>query len=158
MFKNLQPLFPYLKRYRWTLFWGALTVFGNNGLWVLFPQILRMAVDDLNRGATQHKFFVYSMLLIGIALVNSRVRFWRYFVGSAGSSGFRHDRRVEPLASSDNSVRAGVQPYEGGFLLHYLDKLVYPNIPAGVPTAAGVVVCALNLALYARQGWLTIRR
>jgi len=23
---------------------------------------------------------------------------------------------------------AGVEPYQGGFLLHYLDKLVYPNI------------------------------
>jgi Protein of Unknown function (DUF2784) len=65
-----------------------------------------------------------------------------------------------PLTLLENWLesRAGVQPYEGGFLLHYLDKLVYPNIPAGVLTAAGVVVCALNLAFYARQGWLTIRR
>jgi len=65
-----------------------------------------------------------------------------------------------PLTLLENWLesRAGVQPYEGGFLLHYLDKLVYPNIPAGVLTAAGVVVCALNLTLYARQGWLTIRR
>jgi hypothetical protein len=65
-----------------------------------------------------------------------------------------------PLTLLENWLgsRAGVQPYEGGFLLHYLDKLVYPNIPAGILTAAGVVVCALNLALYARQGWLTIRR
>ena len=64
-----------------------------------------------------------------------------------------------PLTLLENWLesRAGVQPYEGGFLLHYLDKLVYPNIPAGVLTAAGVVVCVLNLALYARQGWLTIR-
>src|SRR4029077_16803732 len=27
-------------------------------------------------------------------------------------------------------ARAGVQPYQGGFLLHYLDKLVYPDISA----------------------------
>lgn len=46
--KNLRPLWPYLKKYRWTLFWGALTVFGNNGIWVLFPQVLQRAVDDLN--------------------------------------------------------------------------------------------------------------
>jgi hypothetical protein len=65
-----------------------------------------------------------------------------------------------PLTLLENWLesRAGVQPYEGGFLLHYLDKIVYPNIPAGVLTAAGVVVSPLTLTLYARQGWLTIRR
>jgi hypothetical protein len=65
-----------------------------------------------------------------------------------------------PLKLLENWLesRAGVQPFEGGFLLHYLDKLVYPNIPAGVLAAAGVVVCARNFVLYARQGWLTIRR
>jgi Protein of Unknown function (DUF2784) len=30
--------------------------------------------------------------------------------------------------------RAGIEPYQGGFLLHYLDKLVYPNISANVLT------------------------
>ena len=65
-----------------------------------------------------------------------------------------------PLTLLENWAegRAGLQPYEGGFLLHYLDKLVYPNISAAVLTVAGVVVCALNLAFYARQGWLTFQR
>ena len=42
-------------------------MFGNNGIWVLFPQVLQRAVDDLNHGATRHKFFVYSLLLLAIA-------------------------------------------------------------------------------------------
>jgi hypothetical protein len=46
--------------------------------------------------------------------------------------------------------RAGFEPYQGGFLLHYLDALVYPNISPVLLTVAGVVVCTLNLALYAR--------
>jgi hypothetical protein len=50
-------------------------------------------------------------------------------------------------------ARAGVQPYQGGFLLHYLDKLVYPDISASVLTVAGVVICVLNLMFYARQMW-----
>lgn len=49
--------------------------------------------------------------------------------------------------------RAGVEPYQGGFLLHYLDKLVYPDISATALTVAGVIVCAFNLALYGRQAW-----
>jgi ATP-binding cassette subfamily B protein len=67
MLKNLQPLFPYLKKYRVTLFWGALTVLFNNGIWVLFPQVIRRAVDDLNRGATREKFLTYALLLLAVA-------------------------------------------------------------------------------------------
>ena len=51
-------------------------------------------------------------------------------------------------------AKAGVQPYQGGFLLHYMDKLVYPDISATVLTVAGVVVCVLNLALYGRLIWV----
>ena len=47
-----------------------------------------------------------------------------------------------PLTMLENSLesRAGVQPYQGGFLLHYLDLLVYPNISATLLIIARVVV------------------
>lgn len=45
--------------------------------------------------------------------------------------------------------RAGVEPYQGGFLLHYLDALVYPHMPPALLTVAGIVICGLNLGLYA---------
>jgi hypothetical protein len=51
--------------------------------------------------------------------------------------------------------RAGVEPYEGGFLLHYLDKFVYPDVPASALTIAAIIVCALNMAFY---GWLMWNR
>src|SRR5438105_12678036 len=58
-----------------------------------------------------------------------------------------------PLTVLENwlEAKAGVQPYEGGFLLHYLDKVVYPDISVTVLTVAGVIICALNLAFYAGQ-------
>ena len=61
-----------------------------------------------------------------------------------------------PLTVLENwlEAKAGVQPYQGGFLLHYLDKLVYPDISATVLTVGGVLVCVLNLALYGRQMWI----
>src|SRR5438270_404941 len=69
MGKNLRPLFPYLKKYRWTLFWGGITVLFNNGLWVLSPQVVRRAVDDLNlHGVTHRRILIYSLLLVGLAL------------------------------------------------------------------------------------------
>ena len=64
-----------------------------------------------------------------------------------------------PLTVLENWLesKAGVQPYEGGFLLHHLDKLVYPDISATALTVAGVIVCGMNLAFYGRQAWLKIR-
>lgn len=62
-----------------------------------------------------------------------------------------------PLTYIENwaEQRAGVEPYQDGFLMHYLDSLVYPNISPTLLTAAGVVVCCANLILYAREIWLT---
>jgi ATP-binding cassette, subfamily B, multidrug efflux pump len=69
MGKNLKPLWPYLSKYRVTLFWGAITVLFNNGLWVLWPQVVRRAVDDLNRhGVTHQKILIFAALLVGLAL------------------------------------------------------------------------------------------
>jgi len=42
-------------------------------------------------------------------------------------------------------------PYQGGFLLHYLDAVVYPDIPAWLLVACGIGVCAVNLVVYARR-------
>jgi hypothetical protein len=60
-----------------------------------------------------------------------------------------------PLTLLENWLeqKAGVEPYQGGFLLHYMDKLVYPDISAAALTAAGVLVCAFNLAIYGRRAW-----
>lgn len=49
--------------------------------------------------------------------------------------------------------RAGIEPYQSGFLLHYMDKLVYPDISSTVLTIAAVIVCVLNLAFYVAQMW-----
>lgn len=60
-----------------------------------------------------------------------------------------------PLTLLENWLeqKAGVQPYQGGFLLHYMDKMVYPDISATTLTVAGVLVCAFNLAIYGRGAW-----
>ena len=59
-----------------------------------------------------------------------------------------------PLTLLENWLEgnAGVEPYQGGFLLH--DKLVYPDISSAMLTSAGVIICALNLAFYGRQIWI----
>jgi hypothetical protein len=58
-----------------------------------------------------------------------------------------------PLTLAENyfELKAGTQAYRGSCLLHWLDAIVYPNLPNWALTAAGVAVCALNLAIYARR-------
>lgn len=60
-----------------------------------------------------------------------------------------------PLTPVENWLesRAGIDPYHGGFLLHYLDALVYPNISPALLTAVSIAVCAVNLGLYAWRPW-----
>jgi len=61
-----------------------------------------------------------------------------------------------PLTLLENWLErnAGVEPDQGGFLLHYLDKLVYPDISSTMLTTAAVIICGLNLAFYGRQAWI----
>jgi ATP-binding cassette subfamily B protein len=68
MFKRLNPLKPYLYKYRVQFFWGGVALVLNNAIWILFPQVIGRAINDLNRGITQHKIATYSLALIAIAL------------------------------------------------------------------------------------------
>lgn len=65
-----------------------------------------------------------------------------------------------PLTVLENWLeqRAGVEPYQGGFLLNYLDRIVYPDINPRWLAAAGIMVCLLNLAWYARRAFWDRRR
>jgi ATP-binding cassette, subfamily B, multidrug efflux pump len=73
--KSLRPLFPYLKRYRTGFAWGGLCVLLLNGLWVLFPQVLRRAVDGLNQGVTSQKLGRYALLIVALVLAKGLFQF-----------------------------------------------------------------------------------
>ncbi|PYY00828.1 MAG: ABC transporter ATP-binding protein [Acidobacteria bacterium] len=68
MFKKLDPLKPYVYKYRVQFFWGGLVLLLNNLIWIFFPQVIGRAINDLNQGITQHKIVTYSLALIAIAL------------------------------------------------------------------------------------------
>src|SRR6267154_1544310 len=67
MLATLRPLFPYLRRYRRDFVWGGLAVVISNAIWIFFPQVLRIAIDDLNQGVTRRKIFLYAGLLVAIS-------------------------------------------------------------------------------------------
>jgi ATP-binding cassette, subfamily B, multidrug efflux pump len=96
--KNLRPLVPYLKRYRSGLVWGGLCVLFNNGIWILFPQVLRRAVNDLNSGVTRHKLFTYALLILAIALAKGIFQFLTRWVLIGISRDIEFDLRNDLFA------------------------------------------------------------
>jgi Protein of Unknown function (DUF2784) len=63
-----------------------------------------------------------------------------------------------PLTFVENWLeqRAGMAPYQDGFVLHYLDALVYPNLPPVLLTAAAALVVVVNVIIYGRR-WRSAR-
>jgi ATP-binding cassette, subfamily B, multidrug efflux pump len=96
--KNLRPLVPYLKRYRSGLIWGGICVLFNNGVWILFPQVIRRAVNDLNNGVTRHKLLTYALLILAIALIKGVFQFLTRWVVIGISRDIEFDLRNDLFA------------------------------------------------------------
>src|SRR5579862_2004465 len=73
--KSLRPLFPYLKKYRRSYLIGTLCVLLHNGIWILFPLVIRRAIDDLHIGVTRQKLLTFALLLLAIALAKGIFQF-----------------------------------------------------------------------------------
>src|SRR5579863_7785550 len=73
--KSLRPLFPYMKKYRGSFAVGGLCVLLTNGIWVLFPQIIERAVNDLKLGVTRQKLGTYALLLLAVACAKGIFQF-----------------------------------------------------------------------------------
>jgi ATP-binding cassette subfamily B protein len=87
MFRDLAPLFSYMRRYRWGYLWGTLSCIFTNGIWVLFPlviqtaidgiggkwdirpKLLQLAINTLSHGDTRIKVLLFTGLLVAISLV-----------------------------------------------------------------------------------------
>ncbi|MGD0831574.1 MAG: ABC transporter ATP-binding protein [Terracidiphilus sp.] len=69
MFRDLAPLFIYMRRYRWGYLWGTLSCIAANAIWVLFPQVIERAIDEMGHGASRQRILAFAALLVAIALV-----------------------------------------------------------------------------------------
>lgn len=56
-----------------------------------------------------------------------------------------------PLTIAENwlMMRGGIAPYSEPFMIHYLNAIVYPDIPPILIETIGVAVCVVNLCIYA---------
>ncbi len=136
MYRNLKPLFPYLKKYRWTLFIGALTVFGNNGIWVLFPQILRRAINDLDAHRSSPRLLaIYAGLLLAVAVTKGVFQYLTRWLVIGVSRDVEYDLRNDMFAHLERLPYSYYQQNRTGDImaratndLNYVRMLMGPAI------------------------------
>lgn len=72
---SLRSLFPYFRRYRGGLAWGAATVLITVGVSLAGPQVLRHGIDDITVAITRQKLAFYAGLVVVVAAVEGLFRF-----------------------------------------------------------------------------------
>ncbi len=93
LLKNLSPLFPYLKKYRSAYVWGTLCVLIMNGIWILFPLVLRRAINDLGTRGTLHKVAIDVLLLLAVAAVKGVFQYLTRWIVIGASREIEFDLR-----------------------------------------------------------------
>jgi ATP-binding cassette subfamily B multidrug efflux pump len=69
MLRELGPLLSYMRRYRWGYLWGTLACIATNIAAVQGPQILRKAIDELERGVSRERIVFLACVFVAIYLV-----------------------------------------------------------------------------------------
>ncbi len=69
MFRELGPLLSYMRRYRWGYLWGTLACIATNIAAVQGPQILRKAIDELERGVSRERIVFLACVFVAIYLI-----------------------------------------------------------------------------------------
>src|SRR6201993_3359034 len=162
MGKNLKPLWPYLRKYRTTLFWGGITVLFNNGLWVLVPQVVQRAVDDLNHyGITHRKILIYALLLVVLALSKGVFQFLTRWLVIGISREIEYDLRNDIFSHLESLSYSHYQKNRTGDIMaratNDLNAVRMLLGPAIMYTANTLVFTAVALVfMISISPWLTL--
>ena len=111
MVKDLGPLTPYMRRYRWGYVWGILSSVGTNTVAVLFPTVLGLAVDAIKNGTTRRHILFLALLLVGINLVKGAFMYAQRWILIGISRDIEFDLR--------NDLFRKLEAQDTGFYQHY---------------------------------------
>jgi len=73
--RHLLGLIPYLKKYQALLIFGATMVLLTNVVAVIFPWILRNAIDHLYQEISRDILLYYALLMIAASILEGMFRF-----------------------------------------------------------------------------------
>ncbi|MGC1298000.1 MAG: ABC transporter transmembrane domain-containing protein, partial [Alloacidobacterium sp.] len=117
MLKQLQPLFPYMRRYRRSFFWGGVSVVLSNLIWIFFPQVIRVAIDDLNSGVTERKIWLYAALLVAVSVAKGIFLFLTRWIIIGISREIEFDLRNDLFLQLEKQSAAYYQQHRTGDIM-----------------------------------------
>lgn len=117
MLKQLQPLFPYMRRYRRSYFWGAVSVVMSNAIWIFFPQVIRVAIDDLNQNVTERKIWLYAGLLVAVSIAKGIFLFLTRWIIIGISREIEFDLRNDLFRQLEQQPAAYFQQHRTGDIM-----------------------------------------
>src|SRR5215469_13408814 len=159
--KNLRPLLPYLKRYRWGYAFGTACILLTNGIWILFPLVIGRAADDLHTGVTRHKLLVYAGWLLAIAITKGIFQFLVRWVVIGISRDIEFDLRNDLFAHLERLSYSYYQRHRTGDIMaratNDLNAVRMLLGPAIMYSANTIVYTAGALAfMISISPWLTL--
>src|ERR1700730_2448713 len=117
MLATLRPLFPYLRRYRRDFAWGGLSAVIANIIWIFFPQVIRIAIDDMNHGVTQKKIWLYASLLVAVSIAKGIFLFLTRWIIIGISREIEFDLRNELFLQLERQSAAYYQQHRTGDIM-----------------------------------------
>jgi len=117
MLRELAPLFPYMRRYRWGYILGTLCCVCTNLIWIQFPRVLERAVDSLKDGATHRTILLFAGLLILISLVKGVFLYSQRWVLIGISREIEYDLRNDLFRKLEGQDAAFYQRYRTGDIM-----------------------------------------
>ena len=147
--KNLRPLLPYIKRYRWGYIAGMVCILLTNGIQVLNPKVLGLASDALLAGVTRHKLLVYAGLFLAIAVAKGIFQFLTRWIMIGISRDIEFDLRNDLFARLEDLSYSYYQRHRTGDIMARAtnDLSAVRNLlgPAIMYSANTIVLMALAL-------------
>ncbi len=117
MLKKLRPLFPYMRRYYRGYIAGALCVICSNALWILFPQIIRNAINDLTHHLTRHGILIDALLLVALAASKGIFLYLTRWILIGISRDIEYDLRNDLLLSLERQSLSYYQEHRTGDIM-----------------------------------------
>ncbi len=117
MWENLKPLFPYMRRYRRGFLAGGFFAICSNAVWVLFPEVIRRAIDDMTRHLSYRGILLYAGLLVAVALTKGIFLFLTRWVLIGISRDIEYDIRNDLFRVLERQSSSYFQEHRTGDIM-----------------------------------------